>query len=274
MRALVLAAAGPPILEMPPAFVPVLDRSAVAHVVDMLHAAGVDDVVVSIDEAQELLAQDSFDAGDVQLHLRHGRLRVAGALRELAGDDGLLVLCGHVLGPLELDALRERFAGDGTDAVVAIGPDGERTGLALLGEAAADRLAEEPDDLSRLGDDAVAEHRLAGPVVRLADIASVRAAAFAAMTGSLGFAPEGDELDTGLIVGEGTSLDGVALVEPPVWIGADVQIGLNARLHGPLVIGDGTTVGDGALLRDAVVLPDATIPRRTILAGGIAGAQL
>lgn len=273
MRALVLAAGRPPILEMAPAFVPVLDRAVVAHVVDALREAGIDDIVLSLDEADEAVARETFDPGEVRLRPRHGGLRVAGGLRELAGDEGLLVACGHVLGGIEVDALRERFAAGVAEAVVAVDADDRRTGLALLDAAAADRLAEDPGDLARLGTARVVEHRVAGPVVALHDVASVRAAAFAAMAGALRIVPPGLELDTGLVVGEGTSLDGVALIEPPVWIGADVQIGLNTRLHGPLVLGDGATIGDGALLRDVVVLPDATIPRCTLLAGGVAGAQ-
>jgi len=52
------------------------------------------------------------------------------------------------------------------------------------------------------------------------------------------------------------------MIEPPVWIGVDVQIGDHARLQGPLVIGDGATIGDGAQLRGSVILPGSTVRAR------------
>ena len=82
---------------------------------------------------------------------------------------------------------------------------------------------------------------------------------------------DGTVLDEGLTLGEGSSLDGVAMVEPPVWIGADVEIGVHARLQGPLVVGDGATIGDGAQLRASVIFPGSSVPRETILIGAIAG---
>ena len=89
--------------------------------------------------------------------------------------------------------------------------------------------------------------------------------------GRLNLPVDGEELDEGLTLGEGSSLDGVAMVEPPVWIGADVEIGEHAGLQGPLVIGDGAAIGDGAQLRASVIFPGSTVPRETILIGAIAG---
>ena len=54
------------------------------------------------------------------------------------------------------------------------------------------------------------------------------------MIGRVELPVDGDEIDDGLTLGEGSSLDGITLVEPPVWIGADVQIGEHARLQGPV----------------------------------------
>jgi NDP-sugar pyrophosphorylase family protein len=99
----------------------------------------------------------------------------------------------------------------------------------------------------------------------------LRRGTFDLMMGRLSLPVEGDEIDHGLTLGEGSSLDGIALVEPPVWIGADVQIGEHARLQGPVAIGDGATIGDGAQLRASVILPGSSVPRETILIGAIAG---
>jgi len=94
---------------------------------------------------------------------------------------------------------------------------------------------------------------------------------FDAITGGLDLQAQGEAIDEGFVVGDGTSFDGVELVEPPVWIGRDVQIGKNVRLQGPLVIGDGSTIGDAAALKESVVLPGTEIAEGAILIGAIAG---
>jgi NDP-sugar pyrophosphorylase family protein len=65
-------------------------------------------------------------------------------------------------------------------------------------------------------------------------------------------------------------VDGVAL-EPPVLVGAGVEIGEGARLVGPAVVGDGCTIGPGAYLYDAILLGGASVPPGSMLAGGIMG---
>src|SRR5436305_13297662 len=99
----------------------------------------------------------------------------------------------------------------------------------------------------------------------------LRQGTFDLMIGRLGLQVDGEEIDDGLTLGEGSSLDGITLVEPPVWIGADVQIGEHARLQGPLAIGDEATIGDGAQLRASVILPGCTVPRETMLLDAVAG---
>ena len=78
-------------------------------------------------------------------------------------------------------------------------------------------------------------------------------------------------MDEGLTVGRGTSLDGVALIEPPVWIGEDCEIGGGVRLMGPVVIGDRARIGDGAALRDSIVFPGSHLEAATIAIGAILG---
>jgi mannose-1-phosphate guanylyltransferase/mannose-1-phosphate guanylyltransferase/phosphomannomutase len=92
-----------------------------------------------------------------------------------------------------------------------------------------------------------------------------------AMTGALRTDIEGQEIDEGRVVGEGSTLDGAALVVPPVWIGHDVRLGPDARLHGPLAIGDGAVVGQGANLRDSIIFPGTEVAKEAILIGAIAG---
>jgi mannose-1-phosphate guanylyltransferase len=99
----------------------------------------------------------------------------------------------------------------------------------------------------------------------------LREATFDAVRGELRVEVPGEQLDEGLRVGEGSALEGVTLVEPPVWIGRDVRIGEEVRLQGPLAIGDGAVIGDGAALRDSVVFPGTLVAPGAILVGAIAG---
>lgn len=99
----------------------------------------------------------------------------------------------------------------------------------------------------------------------------LKAGTFDAITGGLDLRAEGEAIDEGLVVGDGSSFEGIEMIEPPVWIGRDVRIGANVRLQGPLVIGDGATVGEGAALKESVVLPGTDIAPGTILIGAITG---
>ena len=99
----------------------------------------------------------------------------------------------------------------------------------------------------------------------------LRQGTFDALAGELRLEVEGEQVDDGLMIGEGSGIDGVAMIEPPVWIGRDVTLGAEVRLQGPLVLGDGVHVGDGAALRDSVVLPGTDIAAGAIVIGAITG---
>jgi mannose-1-phosphate guanylyltransferase len=81
----------------------------------------------------------------------------------------------------------------------------------------------------------------------------------------------GKEVAEGIVVGEGSSIDGAEQADGPLWVGCDVEIGEGVRLHGPVVIGDRARIGDGALLRDSIVFPGTEVAAEHILIGGIAG---
>ena len=99
----------------------------------------------------------------------------------------------------------------------------------------------------------------------------LREGTFDVLRGAVDLEVAGEQLEDGLTVGEGSTLDGVAMAEPPVWIGRDVRLGADVRLQGPLVIGDNAQIGAGAALRDCVVLPGTRVEPDTILIGAIAG---
>ena len=99
----------------------------------------------------------------------------------------------------------------------------------------------------------------------------LRQGTFDALAGELHLDVPGDAVEEGLVLGEGSSLGGVALIEPPVWVGRDVQIGDHARLQGPLVIGDGAVIGESALLRGSIVFPGTSVADESIVIGAILG---
>lgn len=102
-------------------------------------------------------------------------------------------------------------------------------------------------------------------------LAELKEGTFDALRGELHVELHGEEVADGVRICEGTELTDATLIEPPVWIGRDVEIGAGVRLQGPLVIGDGAVVGAGAALKDSVVLPGTEIAPEAILIGAIAG---
>jgi mannose-1-phosphate guanylyltransferase len=99
----------------------------------------------------------------------------------------------------------------------------------------------------------------------------LKSGTFDALTGALSLQIAGEEIAEGVRAGEGARFDGVANIEPPVWIGADVEIAPDVRLQGPLAIGDGSRIGEGAALKDSIVLPGTEVAPGAILIGAIAG---
>jgi mannose-1-phosphate guanylyltransferase len=91
------------------------------------------------------------------------------------------------------------------------------------------------------------------------------------LNGKLRIEITGERMEDGLTVGNGTSLEGVALLDPPVWIGEDCQIGGDVRVMGPCVIGDRCRIGDGASLRESIVLPGTDVEPTEIAIGAILG---
>jgi mannose-1-phosphate guanylyltransferase/mannose-1-phosphate guanylyltransferase/phosphomannomutase len=102
-------------------------------------------------------------------------------------------------------------------------------------------------------------------------LAELRQGTFDALAGDLRIEIAGEERLPGVIVGEGSSIDGLESVEGSIWIGRDVRIGTGVRLRGPLVIGDGASIGEGAALRDTIVFPGTEVGPGAILIGAIAG---
>jgi mannose-1-phosphate guanylyltransferase/mannose-1-phosphate guanylyltransferase/phosphomannomutase len=92
-----------------------------------------------------------------------------------------------------------------------------------------------------------------------------------ALEGKLRIHVTGSEGADGVVVGEGSSLEDVEVVNGPVWVGAGVSIDPGVRLMGPVAIGDGCKVGEGAALRDSIVFPGTDVAAGEIVIGAIHG---
>jgi len=258
MRAVVLAAEQgedlePLTADVPVSMVPVLDRPVLEHTVGLLHRQGVRDIVAVV----------GYNSRVVTRYFGDG-LRYQIASQPLPRGDGpLLVLSASVLTDLDVREVLDVHRAHGAPATA--GPDGA---LYVLDAEAADGVT--PLELRERFANAVASE-VDDYWLPLRTPADLRRGVFDLLVGELELPVGGVQLDTGLTLGEGTALDDIAMIEPPVWIGSQVQIGEHVRLQGPLVVGDGATIGDGTLLRDSVVMPGATLPRETILIGAIAG---
>ncbi len=76
-----------------------------------------------------------------------------------------------------------------------------------------------------------------------------------ALKGWVSLTASGEEVEEGVLVGDGC------------------EIGEGVDMRAPLVIGPGARIGDGARLRDAVVLAGAELPSRSIAFGGVFGTE-
>lgn len=114
-------------------------------------------------------------------------------------------------------------------------------------------------------------HEIGGYWNDVGSLEELRQGTFDALRGVLAIELGGEAIEPGLTLGEGSDLEGVAMLEPPVWVGRDVRLGAEVRLQGPVVIGDGAQIGAGASLRDVVVLPGTEVAGDALVIGGIVG---
>lgn len=246
MRAVILAAdrgAGldPLTAEIPAAMVPVLDRPVMAHTVGVLRRHGIEDVVAVVGHQPEAVRRYFGSGVGYVTDIPHG---------------AALVVEGHVLTDLDVTAVLDAHAASGARETVCV-KDGAPCGIRVVGTEGG----------------GVRHHEVDCYCLALETPQLLRRGAFDLLEGRVELPVAGEEVAAGLTLGDGSSLDGIAMIEPPVWIGCDVEIGEHAVLRGPLVIGDEAAIGDGAQLRGSVILPGSTVPRETILVDGVAGIR-
>ena len=234
-------------------------------------------------------------------------------VRDFFGDDLVVVISGDALTDLDVNGLvaRHREAGGIATLTVKKVPDTREYGVVIHDEdGRIQGFQEKPDPAEALSDlgncgiycfspeifdffpeadpvdwagdvfPALLEndvpfhvHEIDAYWNDVGSLAELRQGTFDALEGRLRLDVPGETLEEGLRVGTDSSLEGVALVEPPVWIGEGCEIGKNVRLMGPVVVGDGCRIGDGAALRDTILFPGTEVAPGEILIGAIAGHE-
>jgi mannose-1-phosphate guanylyltransferase len=317
MKAMVLAAGlgtrlKPITFEIPKPMVPVLDRPVMAHIVNLLHRQGFDDLIANLHYFPNSIK--NYFGDSLTYSYEEELLGTAGGVRNVAdffGDDPVVVISGDALTDIDLRKLVKRHESAGGIATLTVRkvPDTREYGVVIHDpDGRIQGFQEKPDPAEALSDlgncgiyvfspeifdyfpdsDPVDWANDVFPALLDNDVPfyvheideywndvgslhELKQGTFDALEGKLKLERSGEQLDEGLYVGDGTQLDDVTFVGPPVWIGQDVEIGVGTRLMGPLVIGDGCRIGDTSALRDSIVFPGTNLADGTILIDGIAG---
>lgn len=298
--------------ELPKPMVPLLDRPAMAHTLDLLHRHGIDRIVANLHYFPDTI-RDYF--GDELTYLQEEELLgTAGGVRnakEFFGDEPFLVISGDALTDLDVTALVERHKSAGGVATLCVKKvtDTSEYGVVLHdSEGRITGFQEKPDPDEALSDLANCGIYLFSPEIfdyfpdtdfvdwandvfpkllendvpfhihemseywnDVGALDELRNGTFDALSGKLHLEALPDAGPDAIVVGEGSSLDAAELVEGPVWVGRNVQVGSGVRLQGPLVLGDNVVVGEGAAIKRSIVLPGTVVQDKTILIEAITG---
>jgi mannose-1-phosphate guanylyltransferase len=317
MKAMVLAAGlgtrlKPITFEIPKPMVPVLDRPVMAHIVQLCHRQGFDELIANLHWYPESI--QGYFGDRLTYRFEEELLGTAGGVRNVAdffGDEPVVVVSGDALTDIDLTALVERHrntGGIGTLTVKQV-PDTREYGVVLHDEngrvngfqekpQAAEALSElgncgiycfSPEIFDYFPEEPFADwaqdvfpalldndvpfyvHEITGYWNDVGSLAELRQGTWDALEGRLRIEATGTEIEEGVTVGDGTDVDGVEVVEGPVWVGSDCEFGDGIRLMGPVVIGDRCKVGSNASLRDSIVFPGTEVSPGAIMIDAIYG---
>jgi mannose-1-phosphate guanylyltransferase len=127
MRSMVLAAGlgtrlRPLTFEIPKPMVPVLDRPVMAHILDLLHRHGLDDVIANLHYFPETI--QAYFGDEVEYRYEPELLGTAGGVRNCADflvEDGtFLIISGDALTDIDLGRFVERHKAGGGIATLAV----------------------------------------------------------------------------------------------------------------------------------------------------------
>ncbi len=287
MKAMVLAAGlGTRLLpltaDLPKPMMPVLDRPAMAHIVDALERQGYGELVANLHHHPDAIR--GYFGDRLAYRLEEELLGTAGGVRNAAdffGDDPILVVSGDSLNELALDELVERHRSSGAVATIVVQriDDIGAFGAVLAGEdGRVTGFQEKPDPAEALSDlascgiycfsrevfdyfpaeDPVDWARDVFPVLLENDV-PVHAFETTAYWNDIGSPAKLREANWRALERAGGS----------VWIGEGSEIEAGVELIERVVIGAGSHVGAGASLRDTVLLPGSRVPPGSMLVEAI-----
>ena len=227
------------------------------------------------------------------------------------GDDPVVIVSGDALTDIDLNALVERHRNAGGIATLAVKKVADTSEYGVMihdDEGRVQGFQEKPDpdealsDLGNCGiycfspeifeyfpDEPFADwaadvfpalldndvpfhiHELEEYWNDVGSLEELRNGTFDALDGELRLEVTGEKAGDDATVGEGSSIDGVEVIDGRIWVGADVSFGSDVRLMGHVVIGDGCRIGEGAVLRDSIVFPGTDVADGEILIGAIHG---
>jgi mannose-1-phosphate guanylyltransferase len=73
------------------------------------------------------------------------------------------------------------------------------------------------------------------------------------------------EIEAGVLIGEGCTVDPSAELVGPVVVGDNCTIGPYVRIVGPVVIGDGCAIGEGSDIEDSIIWHKVAVGGRVTL---------
>jgi len=230
------------------------------------------------------------------------------------GEEPIVIVSGDALTDVDLNALVERHRSAGGIATLTVKkvPDTREFGVVIHdADGRIQGFQEKPDPSEALSDlgncgiycfdreifdyfpsepfadwandvfPALLEHDVPFFVHEISDywndvgsLEELRQGTFDVLAGAIGLEVSGERVAPDLIVGEGSDIGGLDVVEDkgPVWVGAGCEIGSDVRVIGPAVIGDNVRIGDRASLRESIVFPGNEVASGAILIDAIAGS--
>jgi mannose-1-phosphate guanylyltransferase len=287
MKAMVLAAGlgtrlMPLTARLPKPMMPVLDRPALAHIVDGLERHGYDELVANLHHHPDAI--QAWFGDRLEYLFEEELLGTAGAVRNAAGffgDEPIVVVSGDSLNEVAVTELVDSHRASGAVATIVaqrtadIAPYGA---LLVAEDGRVTGLQEKPHPAEALSDlascgiycfsrevfeyfpepDPVDWAQDVFPVLLENDV-PVHAFQTAAYWNDIGTPAKLREANWRALEATGGS----------VWIGEGCDIEEGAELVDRVVIGAGSRVGAGAVLRDTVLFAGSRVPAGAVLVDGV-----
>ncbi len=308
----------PMTVNQPKPLLPVVNRPIMEHVLRLLKRHGFDDTVVTVQFLASLVRTHFGDGEDLGMHLSYATeqspLGTAGSVRNARAalcDDAFLVISGDALTDIDLGALVQAHRETGALVTVCLTrvPDPLEFGIVIQREdGRIDRFLEKPtwgqvfSDTVSTGiyvmEPEVFDHvEASGPVDWSADVFPALLALGAPLYGHVAegywedvgslesyrkahadvlnrrvdVAIDGFELAPGIWVGEGVDIDPEARLVGPLCLGNDVKVEGGARIGELCVLGDNVVVKGGASLERTVVHDNVFVGPQVSVRGAVLG---